>query len=312
MFGAEPDDGTRSVDGGLRHFDHRGRTYRLDLTALDPLFGLAPEQREWRVSVRRAAEAGPRDSDLPFGLIDSAGAVEPAERLDSPAAVAAPDVERWEEVARWQLVRDGAAWTSSYEVGRDRMRLSFPPGWFEPGADLRRPPIGVEVNGVVAWLRWPLADDRPDVDAAELDLVVESLDDRRRFFDGLLGLRWLFGAAVAEHREPVAGSGRCAGACLGCASGLAAVAATNIALVTSCGGTLVSGGSTLALCVTAFIAHESAMLTAMARCGSCNECVSSGGGGTDCCTCRGEPLCDCETECRPTPAPPPDTTPSVP
>jgi hypothetical protein len=134
---------------------------------------------------------------------------------------------------------------------------------------------------------------------AVLEEVSSRLHDGRRFLEAYLGFRALLDGLLAQRLDtPATRDDGCWLACLRCFGTLLGFVGSSIGLVTACGGALVTGGSTLIICVGAFIAHETVMIAALTACASCNACASkTQRKKKDCCECRGEPLCDCPPDC---------------
>jgi hypothetical protein len=293
----------RTVTTEQRHLAGHGFVYRLELTRTGRTTGAPVAGAEVRL-VRRAElpEAGARrrgDGSLPGRALTPIGADDARELAGG---------SEWHERIHWSLSVDESWVRSSYRVGVDSVSLSLPVEWItQPGS-----PAGayasarLEVNGLATPIppEWLLPSGAADTEA--LAGLERDLRDRDRFFESYLEFETVFGALREEEAPPRSSSrkGSCFIACLRCGGSLVTYAGSTLALIAACGSALVSGGSTILICLGAFLGHEATMIMALGACAGCSMCHDDSR-REDCCDCRGLPHCNCPPVCPEGTGPPP-------
>jgi hypothetical protein len=201
---------------------------------------------------------------------------------------------------------------STYRVGADTVSLALPVEWItQPGSPAGAYASGrLEVNGRVTPIppEWLLPSGAADTEALAEALagLDRDLRDRDRFFESYLEFEAVFGALSEQEAPPPTGArrGSCFIACLRCGGSLVTYAGSTLALIAACGSALVSGGSTMLICMGAFLGHEATMIMALGACGACSMCHDDSR-REDCCDCRGLPHCNCPPVCPERTSPPP-------
>ena len=217
-----------------------------------------------------------------------------------------------DEVVRWSLAGTVSSVTSTYEIGLDTMTMTVPRELLgEADADLDGLFATVEVNGYrteidAAVIRGLASGSVPE--AAGAADAFEGLEgaffDLPRFLNGVTGFLITELKAAGEDRlQPISGGdvlaapSTCVPSCTTCAGALLSNIAIYFALVSSCGGALVTGGASLVACIGVFIGLEASHLLLMGACGACYSCVNPPSPtpppDPDPCPCEGEPVCDC-------------------
>jgi len=256
------------------------------------------DEAEWRERGFVFAEEGEAGRFLDLGP-DRERALRATGRLVRPA--------RWEEIVRWSGSAGEGRVTSTFRVGRDRVSVTLPRERIE-GARAGESAAGgivlIEANGTSARLDETVLQrartgrlcgkGRGTSEERALRRIAASFVDLPRFLNHVRGYleidrheRVRQALALLPAGEETADSG-CATPCLSCAGTLLASVSAYIALVSACGGTLVTGGTTAVLCIAAYLGLQGSHLVVFGSCGRCVECVREPD-----CPCEGEPLCDC-------------------
>jgi len=309
VSGASDGDPDRTQASALeeRHLAGHGFVYRLELSGTQRSADAPIAQAEVRL-FRRAepsevTERRRRAGSRPGRKLTRLSADEARELAGSSG---------WQERIHWSLSADENRVRSTYRVGSDTVSLALPVEWVNRTAlpSGTFPPAELEVNGLVTlidpdWLTTPGVAD-PEALARTLNGLERALRDRERFFESYLEFENVFGALHEQEplSTPRVRRDSCFLACLRCAGSLVTYTGSTLALVAACGSALVSGGSTILICVGAFVGHEAAMIMALGACGGCSICHDERRRG-DCCDCRGLPQCNCPPSCPDTAGPPP-------
>jgi len=139
-----------------------------------------------------------------------------------------------------------------------------------------------------------------------LDRVFSRIEDRPRFLHAMHAYyttRYAVGLQNSADSES-----DCTGVCLGCAGSIIGVGLGAAAIGASCGGVVLTGGASLAVCWLAIVGGHATVLTSAASCTACDHCRSrpapedpespgNGGNGDPCdpCDgCEGPPPPSCE------------------
>ncbi len=299
----------------LHAFAIEGRLYRLEVA------------RQFRAGALESVGAvvwrGPRvEVDLEPSM-DSPGTfvhVDPT-RLDQPGGPDGPTADTyWMNVLEWQAAFGPDAVEERYVVGDDRIRLRFPRGSLNDDdrsrARVPLEPIEIEINDRLRRLDRGAVPPLPGARVRPIDpvdpIVSDDIDLGPLHDPDNFSREWLRFRELIEfvHARPIVDPDggaefareSCAPRCLGCAAGLLGTFASSLALISSCGGSLVTGGATIPVCLVAFLAHEGAMLGAVASCGACAACADRRidpreKPGFLCCPCLGVPDCHCPASC---------------
>jgi hypothetical protein len=142
--------------------------------------------------------------------------------------------------------------------------------------------------------------------AQNLYRVFSRIEDRPRFLHDMHAYytsRYAVGLQNSADSES-----DCTGVCLGCAGSIFGVGLGAAAIGASCGGVVLTGGGSLAVCWLAIVGGHATVLTSAASCTVCDHCLSrpapedpespgNGGSGDPCdpCDgCEGPPPPSCE------------------
>lgn len=309
-----------SETDGVRVYGNGEEVFRLDYG--DALRGGADVLRdggEFAVSLSRAVfpSAGGGSEWLERGFVFGEGrsadsivdlGTAPEQALRS-AGRQTVRPSRWDEVVRWSVTSTARTVTSTFRAGPDWMSLTVPrelleaDGAVAPGRHI----VTVEANGIAArvdaaLLRGPDAAQScaglraalASREARALRDIADSFIDLPGFLNRVRGyLEIERQARVRQAIDLLPGDedpepSSCTTLCLSCAGALLASVGAYVALVSTCGGALVTGGTTAVLCIASFIGVQSSHLIVFASCARCVECA-----GEPDCPCEGEPLCDC-------------------
>jgi hypothetical protein len=239
-------------------------------------FGRKPASH--RVTIRRTWLAEP----LPHGYRDT-----PREARFGPTAVMDSH-----EAVTWTIETTAQVITSTFRVGLDTASVTIP--WAALRSTPRElalvKPVEITINGIPTLVEtqtylslrgrdfFPESTDHLGL-PIELSRIEADFIDLQRFMRGVQAF-FLVDSSLRRDdswRTAVnlrAGSG-CISICLGCAGSALAGAGAYAALIASCGGALITGGSTALLCIAAFLGVQATHVAMLSDCGRCYECYTA-------------------------------------
>lgn len=114
-------------------------------------------------------------------------------------------------------------------------------------------------------------------------------------------LLWLLGEMLAVAADNGTTAESCQDECLACAAGVIGIVAGTVGIAAACGGTIVTGGLSLAGCMATIIGTHGVVLSAALNCSHCDRCLDQpdpdtppNDGLPDCEPCDPtDPLVDC-------------------
>jgi hypothetical protein len=230
------------------------------------------------VTISRARLAGP----LPRGYGDT-----PRVARFEPGAV----IDAHETVT-WTLETTSQAVTSALSVGFDTLSARIPWAVLEasPQELAFVPPVEININGIPtildaqSYLALLARVSSGEIHGqlalpAELSRMDSDFVDLQRFIDGAVAF-FLVDSTLRRDDSWRAAAMRpagksCVSICFGCAGSALGGVASYAALIASCGGALVTGGSTALLCIAAFLGVQAAHVAMLGACGRCYECYTA-------------------------------------
>ncbi len=318
VYGMPAPAATAPVQDGNYYFQNGEGVYHVDysdlLTRIDEALA---GPGEISVVVKRARSSGRPAPDAPFVFGDTPSADEivtlgsAAADVEDRTGKRLDRVQDWDEVVTWSVKGAAETVTTTFTVGVDAVAMTVPRAMLRHDGDeiLDGSVVTVEVNGVPTDIDATVFRDlvaKPTVAAADLVATVGGrIIDAEGFINGVTGFLAVEAKARVEGPltliapDALSTPSSCVPSCTSCAGAAMSNIAMYFALISSCGGALVTGGTSLVVCIGVFLALEASHLLLFGACGACYECANPSppppptSPDPEPCPCEGEPLCDC-------------------